>query len=374
MSKPQPRYCQECGKPLTPEGRFCAHCGSEYVPVNDAPIPQALPAESPIQGKLTWEASIGLLTNPAMLSQFALVLGGAGLVMALLLSFLMVVQGEWESIPMVLLMTLVGVGVLALLMLLVIVLFFGNRFRARFTIDEKGLLFETVDARAKTGSRLAALLGLLGGNMTTAGAGLMGMSREQEFSSWRAIASARYYPRSRTITLRNRWRTVALLACTPENYAQVAEFVRQRVTAPGKASAASAHSPLPRLLGRTALVVLAMLPIFLLPYPFELDQLVPLIMLCFALATVWLVHLFGWVVIACAVWIAAEIVLIGLEVKTSIFPSRGAYRNFEILDGADWLALLLAVAGLAYLVVFSWRAARGRITSALSDDYAEMDE
>jgi len=333
-------------------------------------MPDATRAGALAQGRLSWEADVGLLTNPLLLRQFGTLLAVTGLVMFGLLSLLFAVQGEWESIPMALLATLVGVGVLALLMLVVVLLFFGNRFRARFAVSETGVSFETVDRRAKAANRLAALLGVLGGSSSTAGAGMIGLSRESEAYGWRGIAVATYYPRSHSIALRNRWRMVAFLACTPGNYDQVAAFVRQHLAD----RAAAGPSPLPRLLGRTLLVIVASLPVFLLPYPFELDLLLPLIMLCFALATVWLVHLFGWVVIATALLIAAQIVLIALGTRESMFAWRGAYRTYEILDTSDWLALALAAVGLVYLVVSSWRAARGRVPSALSQDYAEGEE
>jgi hypothetical protein len=100
----------------------------------------------------------------------------------------------------------------------------------------------------------------------------------------------------------------------------------------------------------------------------------PLILLCYALATVRLVPLFGWVVMAVAAALVIQIVAIGLETKTSQFASVGTYRNLDMVDGAEALALLLAAAGLAYLVITAWRAVRGRATSALGADAEEMEE
>jgi hypothetical protein len=368
MRQVDPALCRACGQALPPDGRFCAHCGVERLAAQEAAAQGAAP------GDLTWEIDVGLLTNPTLLRQFALVVVGAGALMALLLSFLLAVQGEWADIPMMLGISALAAGGLGLLMVLVILLFFRNRFRVRFTVGDKGVLFETADRRALTGNRLAVALGVLGNSPAAAGAGLSAMAREDAFTGWGAIAEARYHPAWRGITLRNRWRTVAFVACTPDNYEQVAARVRQRVVPAAMGSAAVGPSPLPRLLGRTLLVVVAALPVFLLPYPFELDLLMPLIMLCFALATVWLIPFLGWVVIAAALWIAAEVLLIALGVRESIFAWRGSYRTYEILDGGDWFALALAAAGLAYLILFSWRAVRGRIPSALMADEAEMEE
>jgi hypothetical protein len=330
-----------------------------------------MPEAAPDRIELVWETDMRLLSHPTMLGQFGLVVGLSGGIMALLMTFLLAVQGEWEGIPAMLLISLCAAGGLALLMLLVILLFFGNRIRMRFTLGERGVAVEMIDRRARGANRLAVLAGMLGASPATAGAGMMALSRESEFRAWRGIAEARYDARRHSITLRNRWRTVAFLACTPENYTQVEALVRAHV-APAPQDAAKEASPLPRLLGRTLLVVLAALPVFVLPYPFELDLLAPLIMLCFALATVWLIPLFGWVVIASALWLAAEIVVIAFESHESIFTWRGTYRNYEILNGGDWAALAVAAVGLGYLILFSWRAARGRYLSALAADEAEL--
>lgn len=323
------------------------------------------------QPELVWETDMALLGHPTILRQLLLVAGLSGGIMALLMSFLLAVQGEWEGIPAMLLISLCAAVGLALLLLLVVLLFFGNRMRMRFALGEQGIAIETVDRRAKGASRLAVWAGLLGGSPTTAGAGLTALSSESQAFSWRGIAEARYDPRRRSITLRNRWRTVAFLACTPENYVQVEALVRARVR-PAQGDEPSIASPLPRLLGRTLLVILAALPVFILPYPFELDLLAPLFLLCFALATVWLIPLFGWVVIAAAVWVGAQIAMIALQSQESMFAWRGTYRNYEVLNAGDWAALFVAAVGLGYLVVFSWRATHGRYVSALVADEAEL--
>lgn len=358
MDEPRERVCPQCGATLAAGQRFCEQCGSDGTAEVSAP------------GGLSWEADVALLTNPLVLRQLVTALALSGLIMFALLSFMFAIEGEWESIPMALLICVGAIGVVALLTLVVVVLFFGNRIRARFAVSEEGVSFATVDRRAKATNRLAVALGLLGRSPGTAGAGMIGMAREREAFSWRSIASATYQPRWHGITLRNRWRTVAFLACTPGNYDQVAAYVRRHVVTP----ATPIRSPLPRFLGRSALVVLASLPVFLLPYPFELDPFVPLLMVCFALATIWLVHLFGWVVIGAALWIVAEIVLIALGTRESVFAWQRPYRTYEILDAGDWFALALAAAGLAYLIIFSYRAARGHIPSVLSQDHTEDEE
>jgi threonine/homoserine/homoserine lactone efflux protein len=103
-------------------------------------------------------------------------------------------------------------------------------------------------------------------------------------------------------------------------------------------------------------VALAVAPLFVLSsYPFELDLFLPLLMMTFALATVWLIPLFGWVVIGCAAILALLITVTGLS-------------EFDYLYGYEQAAFVLAYVGLAYLVWFSWRALRGRFVPPLVQD------
>ncbi len=326
--------------------------------------------DDPGQPALIWEVDVRLLGHPLIIRQLLLSAGLAGGIMALLLTFLLAVQGEWQGIPAMLLICLGAAIALALLLALVSLLAFGNRMHMRFGIGAEGVTVEVVDRRASWVNRLASLGGLVGASPSTAGAGLMALSRQGELLPWQGIVAARCDPQRRSITLHNAWRPLALLACTPENYAHVEALVRAHVGSAPEIAPKSAN-PLPRLLGCSLLLVLAALPVFVLPYPFELDLLAPLLMLCFALATLWLAHPLGWVVIALALWIIAQIVAIAFESHESLFAWRGTYRNYEMLNGSDWAALAVAALGLGYLAVFAWRAARGRYPAALAADEAE---
>lgn len=315
-----------------------------------------------------WEIEVGLLSNPVVARQMVGVVIGSGSLMALLLSFLLAVQGDWAGIPAMLAVSALAAGGLGLLLGVVALLMFRNRWRVRFTVDARGIRCRTVDRQVRTTNRLAILLGGLTGRPGLAGAGLTAYAREDEFIDWRGVSGARWYPRSRTIALRNGWRTVGLVVCPVAEYEAVAEMVRQRVAAAARAGTAAGPSPLPGLVARSLLIVLATVPVFALPYPFEQDLLVPLILLLFALATVWLIPLFGWVVIAAAVWVAADIVWTGLQIRPAAFRWLDEYRVFQRLDSGEWAALSLAAAGLVGLVIMAWRAVRGRSPSALTAD------
>jgi hypothetical protein len=172
--------------------------------------------------------------------------------------------------------------------------------------------------------------------------------------------------------LRNRWRTVVVLYCTAENYEAVAELVRVHLAAVPAASRPKAGSPIPALLGWTAGVIAASFPAFVLPYPFTLDLLMPMVMLAFAVAAVWLIPLFGYVVMFCAAYLVFEVVAIGTTARRNQFTGS-VYSGFETLDGGEWVALGSFAVGIAFLVWFGIRAVRGRVPTALATDMAEMD-
>ena len=304
---------------------------------------------------LSWETDIGLLTNPLILRQMALVVVIAGLFMAFLLSFVFAMTGDFQDIPMILLISLLAAAGLGVLMLLVSLLFFRNRIRVRFTIDAEGALWETVDKRAVAGSRLAMVAGILGRSPQTAGAGALAAAREREYVEWDEVSAVEVNPRHRMITLRGSWRPLLMLICLPENYDRVASYVSTKVTPAPAAATKPRVKPLGTALLRTALVTLAAAPLFTLSaYPFELDLLLPLILFVFALATVWLIPLFGWVVIGCAALLAVQVTWIGISVFTQLY-------------GYEQVAFFLTYVGLAYLAWLSWRALHGKVLSPLME-------
>ncbi|MDO9574618.1 MAG: hypothetical protein Q7I94_06450 [Candidatus Contubernalis sp.] len=392
------KFCEKCGMAGGEDDLFCQSCGNSLSSVSEsfetgiedlassqlsvAPKEKGLGnkifydgikgqgVEENGNGKgsvITWDTEISLLTNPLVVKQFIMMLLFSGLFMGLLLAFILLVTGEPEGIPGILMGILIGVSVVGVLLLLSILLVFRGRFKVRFTVDHKGVLWETIDSRAKTGSRLAILVGILARSPQTAGAGTLAMSREKEFVGWKEINSVEYNQSQRMITLRNSWRPVMMLVCTPENYQQIVDIVEGKIDTVEETAADSQRrkSPLPKMLLRTFLVVLASAPVFMLPYPLELDIFIPLLMLLFALATVWLVPFMGYVVIVCALFLAVDILFICLDVRQSIFSSLGMYQVYELFDAGDWFFLFLTFAGLAYLVWFSWRSIRGKILPAL---------
>ncbi len=322
------------------------------------------------QAVLTWEKDIPLLGNPAVIKQMLQMLLFTGLLMAGLPSFVFLLTGEPEAIPSILVISLLSMVGFGILIFLIILIFFNNRFRVRYTIDEKGVLWETIDKRARLLNTMATVAGASAQNPSVAGAGLTGMSRNKDFTPWGIVARVEYHPAHYTINLRNSWRTVMTVVCHSEEYQQVADYIAGQADSPktGLSREEKPANPLMIMFWRTFTVMLASVPVFTFIHEYHQDIFFPLIMLVFALATVWLVPLLGWAVIGSALFVAYEIFVILFAEKTSMFSWRGNYRAYEVFDHGDWFLLFLTLAGLTYLIWFSWSSIRGRIISALMSD------
>lgn len=321
------------------------------------------------QSVLTWESDVRLLLHPLMLRDFAKLLLLTGAIMAALLSFLLAVSGQADTILPTLAMAGVCMGGLAVLFVLVILAFFRNRMHMRFRIDGKGASSAVSDRRADIGNRLAIAAGALAGKPGVAGAGMLGRAGDSRRIAWNAVEKVRFYPAWHAIALGNSWRSVVTLFCTPENYADIATAVAGALAA--RAPRTKTRSPLPKFLLRTVLAVLASTPLFLLPELEEGAILPALLVMAFALTEIWLIPLAGWVVFAGLIWLAGLEIAALNESHRSIFG--GTFQSYEVLSDDDIAMLVLAALGAAVLVWQSVGYLRGRIMSALTGDMAQSD-
>lgn len=324
---------------------------------------------------MVWETDLPLFSR-AMFRQWTGAMLATLLVMALILTPLFAAQGEWDALPRLLGFLAACTAGLWLLGFVIMALVFRGRMRVRYTLTKRGVLYQTVDKTAKGANRLAIVVGALARSPQVLGSGLIAKSRESEQVDWAQVARADYDATRSFITLRNAWRSIMWMQCTPENFAAVAAQVRQALAASEVANQAAdpsatetrRASPLPRYLLHSVLVLLASTSLFMLVEEFNLDLFVPLLVMCFALATLWLIPLFGWVVLAGVGWIGLELFLRLTEVRASTVFRGRSYRTLDILSDNDWALLLLAGLGVAYLVWLSVAALKGRLLSMLARD------
>ncbi len=215
------------------------------------------PAEE--TGVLSWDVDIPLATNRFILWDLLKVSVLSPAIMWTLVALMgWFIEGEPVLLPF-LLVVLVGAGLFGGLLFACLLL--GNRVGATFSVGPGGASYES-GKRERRVNRAVAIVGLLAGSPSTAGAGLLAMSSEAASFDWSDIITVRPYPRERVIVLRNSWRVVLRLYCPPETYPTAAELVsRFHAEAVGRRIAAGPRpSTRPRpafSLGWTAVVLAA---------------------------------------------------------------------------------------------------------------------
>jgi hypothetical protein len=158
-----------------------------------------------------------------------------------------------------------------------------------------------------------------------------------------------------------------MIFCLPENYSDVVETIKEKILRRPENQRLN-KNPLSSLFLRTALTVLSCVPLFRLDYPFKVDLFIPIFILCFSLATIWLIPLFGYIVIGAVLYLVIVIISQGLQVHYSQFSYFGNYRGFELINGAEWGFMALIFLAIIYLLWSSWRAIKGKDESALFMD------
>lgn len=320
---------------------------------------------------VVWETDLPLFSRQ-MMGQWAMAMVITAVVILVIMATIFGAQGEWDSfLPLMTMIAAVTAG-LWLLGLLIMAVLFRGRFRVRYTLTDKGLRYETIDKVAKTSNRAAIVVGILARSPRTLGAGLIATSQETMAVRWTGSFRAKFDPARRHISLHNAWRPLMWVQCTPENYAAVAAAIEGYMAHGKTAQRGGGKSPLPAYLGRTALVVLGCLPLFGLADEYDTGLFMPIFILCFGLATVWMINLFGWVVLGGLLVQAGLVVADMLRSRESYFFKGETYRGYEVLGTEDYQLLLVAGLGAGILIWLSLAALRGRWLSALLEGYKDM--
>ncbi len=319
--------------------------------------------------RLTWETDFPLATNPRILAAWSKAMVATYAASMVILGGVLAGFGELDGLPVLALIFAGVVGALFSFGLLAMVVVLGNRSRMRYLIDGRGIRAESVDRLATTAARLAAAAGALRGHPGAAGAGLLAKSNEVVALSWRGAFAARYDPGAHTVVLRNRWRELMHVYCTPENYAEVSGRIAAAMERHGtEARLAGQRSPAPRALALSAAVMVAMLPLFALTEICDLEPLTPVFVFVFALAMVWLLPLFAWPVLALLAYVLVRIAIVLFETREIGLLSVRRFRGYELLDSTEWAGLIFALAAAAFLAWLAWRHLRGKWLSVLGQD------
>jgi hypothetical protein len=318
--------------------------------------------------EITWEIEVPLLNNRDVVGSTFGVFTLSVLIAGSLVGMLLAVQGDWDAILPVFGMlglvagTLFGVGLLAM------ALVFRGDMRFRFSVSDQHIRSELIDTTARAVNRLTMVAGVLAGRPGALGTGLIATSGEVMALGWDGGFRATYDPKHRTIALRNGWRRLLVVYCTEQNYPAVAAFVSARIASRGTDRRVPARSPLPRVLAYSVLAIIASLLVFPLTDISDVSLFLLFLMLCFAIAMIWLVSLFGYVVLGCIVAVLASVVADAMSMRESYLSPGVTYRHLEVFSVDDWVVLGIAGIGLAILGTLAVRALRGRLPSMLERD------
>lgn len=326
------------------------------------------------QDVLDWTVAVPLWTNPLLMGTAATAIAWAVVGFAGLLSVVFLIQGEAEALGALwILFGAVGFG-LFILLTLVMALVLGNRMTYRFTIDAEGIRMAMVDPRAQASNRLAIGLGLLMGRPQAMGAGLIAASQEVQCLRWRGAFRAQCFPHRQVVILRNRWRRLLVVYATAENYDAVSARIAGEIDRHGTALRVPTRSPLPRYFLLSASVVLACLPLFALADAFGVSLLLPLLQLCFGFTAIWLIGLFGYVLIAVDLLILGSLLLEALSKRESWLQRGEHFLAWTVWTDRDWGLVLLAGIGMAVLALLGWRLAHGRPPALLIADLSDAGD
>ena len=174
---------------------------------------------------LRWEYNIPLLTNRYMIIDMAKVIF---ITFFLTTTLLLVATGfEYESIiPLSVLCEEIFIGLYILTALLL-----GNHIGSVFILDKDGVGTKMSRRMSKL-TTATIVLGVLAGNPSVTGSGLLASSQAEIFHKWKIIEKAKVDKKRRVITFCNNWRAVQRVYCYPDNFEQVEAFVG--LVLPGK--------------------------------------------------------------------------------------------------------------------------------------------
>ena len=392
----QSRCCPQCGTPILAGSHFCSQCGSpgtRVEPHQSEAIGAVFPrtegdgaGKGPqVPGEISWEVNVPLLTDQFIMYDLLKVWGFSSLFLFLLMTAILIYDRNWRAfINMAPVVGLVSAGLLVLF-ILVILVFFGNRFPMGFVLGPEGAMVTSLSQRGRWGNRLAVVLGALAGKPGLAGAGLLAMARESVGVNWDEVRRIKVHQQTRVISLMDSWHVTMRLYCTPKNYNVVVESI-QKWAARGLKRAAEApraqgFSPGLRLGLKSLLAAVAAFLITALPL--EVPPVLIWSLLAVGLWAIWFLvfgRFFGIVSLALVGIILLGFVSQGLEVRQTTNPDDfrkfaesqglkvdkvpdwiiGRYRRFEHFHTQEWLQTGIGILGLSFFVWVSLSALQTR--------------
>lgn len=184
---------------------------------------------------LEWDIDVSILNNSFIVKELMKVLGiatGFTAAIVLLISLPAIIDGDFSiSNTDIEGMTyaLILIGITFLLTVLFIFAYYGNRYSLSYTIDSKGVSTITREDQKNRNNKLnflIVIIGLLARSPSTAGAGFLASSHQNQDIKWKNVKKAKFYPGNNTITISAGYGEKSIVFCNVENYSKVADLVR----------------------------------------------------------------------------------------------------------------------------------------------------
>lgn len=355
-------YCTNCGAPVAGEA-FCPRCG------------QAQAKYEAGLGDLKWAADI-----PA-----ADLLKGAGFVLMLAFGLMLIfveiiAQFSGDSFIGSMIFSIArnepeiyyAGGFIAFWLLLsagAVWAIYGRGYEASFGVEEQGVWMETRPGTRKVNKIINTLLffmALLSGKPGGMGTSILAEAGQSAAFAWTDICRVVPNPRRNMIILKNNWRSLLRLYCTPENYdavlARVEAYVQ--IYAQQRAEMAKDSPGAAGCLGQlSGLLAVAMGTVLIWQSPLLPDK-TGIVVLCMTATIGWFA---GGALKRKLAYITGAI-LLGLAISMTInaFEPRGEffmrYYRYTTLDRVpDAVEFAVSLAGLIIYAILVWRDARRRI-------------
>lgn len=233
--------CPYCGTPINPGARFCRGCGAPVTetpaqaqepapPERDPDLPEGIVRDE--NGAYHWTYRMNMRKNPTVLITLLKVFGGIFGGLALIMSLVLVIQGDADEVPQLLLVMAAicaGLCILSAIVWLCMAAARGGWYIIEHSMDEERVVYlSTPEEKRKTRGLAVAgfLLALASDDLTLAGSS-MALSASERFDSvYTSVKSIQAVPRRDLIKVNNTLQRNTIYAA-PHQY----DFVWRYITA-----------------------------------------------------------------------------------------------------------------------------------------------
>lgn len=180
-----------------------------------------------INEKTTWQINVPIFKNILILKQIFIAIGiPFGVVIMFLLFNALRIGSKDAYYGIGLILLLFGSGILLLMVA------FGGQYAVAFEMDDKGITCRSQDRyrkKSKTLGFLTVILSIFSKNSTAAGAGLLSQTRHVARVKWANVYKVKFYPKHRTILVKDDPLNSIGIFCTKDNYQVVESYIKKRL-------------------------------------------------------------------------------------------------------------------------------------------------